>query len=62
VPIFENKLEGRIFRSKQEEVARRWRKLPVNDKVHILFSSPNIIKPRKMKWEEYRVLRENKPR
>jgi hypothetical protein len=57
VPIFENRVARRIFRSKREQVARGWRKLPVNDKAYILYSSPNIIKPRKMRWQKNVVVK-----
>jgi hypothetical protein len=50
--IFENRVLRRIFGCKREE-ERSWRKLH-NDKLHSLYSSPNIvsvIKSRKMRWE-----------
>jgi hypothetical protein len=51
VAIFENKVLRRIFGPKREEDGS-WRKLH-NDKLHNLYSSPNIvrmIKSRSMRW------------
>jgi hypothetical protein len=42
----------RIFRPKRDEVTGEWRKLH-NEELHILYSSPNIIrqiKSRRMRW------------
>jgi hypothetical protein len=41
--VFENRVLRRIFRSKRDEVMGEWRKLH-NEKLHILYSSPNIIR------------------
>jgi hypothetical protein len=49
--VFENRVLGKIFGPKREE-DRLWRKLQ-NDKLHNLYSSPNIvrvIKSRRMRW------------
>jgi hypothetical protein len=49
--IFENGVLRMIFEPKREE-DRSWRKLH-NNKLHGLYSSPNVvkvIKPRRMKW------------
>jgi hypothetical protein len=50
--VFENRVLKRIFRPKRVEVTGEWRKLH-NEKLHILYSSPNIIrqiKSRRMRW------------
>jgi hypothetical protein len=52
--VFENKVLRRIFGPKRDEVTREWRKL--HNKLHILYSSPNIIrqiKSRRMRWAEH---------
>jgi hypothetical protein len=41
--VFENRVIRRIFGPKGVEVTGEWRKLH-NDELHILYSSPNIIK------------------
>jgi hypothetical protein len=49
--VFENRVLGKIFGPKREEDGS-WRKLH-NDKLHDLYSSPNIvgmIKSRRMRW------------
>jgi hypothetical protein len=49
--VFENRVLRRIFGPKREEDGS-WRKLH-NDKIHSLYSSPNIvwvIKSRRMRW------------
>jgi hypothetical protein len=49
--VFENRVLRRIFGPKREE-NESWRKLH-NDKLHSLYSSPNIvrvIKSRRMRW------------
>jgi hypothetical protein len=49
--VFENRVLRRIFGPKYE-VTGEWRKLH-NEKLHILYSSPNIIrqiKSRRMRW------------
>jgi hypothetical protein len=51
--VFENRVLRRIFGPKREE-DDSWRKLH-NDELHILYSSPNIvrvIKSRRMTWAE----------
>jgi hypothetical protein len=67
--VFENRVPRRIFGPKRDEVTGGWRKLH-NEELHILYSSPNIIrqiKSRRMRWvghvarmgdetEVYRVL------
>jgi hypothetical protein len=41
--VFENRVLGRIFRPKRDEVTRRWRKL-YNKKLHYLYFLPSIIR------------------
>jgi hypothetical protein len=50
--VFENRVLGRIFAPKRDEVMGGWRKLH-NEKLHNLYSSPSIIrmiKSMRMKW------------
>jgi hypothetical protein len=50
--VFENRVLKIIFGPKRDEVTGEWRKLH-NEELHILYSSPNIIrqiKSRRMKW------------
>jgi hypothetical protein len=50
--VFENRVLRRIFRPKRDEVTGEWRKLH-NEELHILYSSPNIIrqiKSMRMRW------------
>jgi hypothetical protein len=50
--VFENRVIRRIFGPKRNEVTGEWRKLH-NEELHILYSSPNIIrhiKSRRMRW------------
>jgi hypothetical protein len=50
--IFENRVLRRIFGPKGKEVTREWRKFH-NEELHILYSSPNIIrqiKSKRMRW------------
>jgi hypothetical protein len=52
---FENRVLRRICGPKRDEVTGEWRKLH-NEKLHILYSSPNIIrqiKSRRMRWERH---------
>jgi hypothetical protein len=41
--VFENRVLGRIFGPKRDEVTGEWRKLH-NEELHILYSSLNIIR------------------
>ena len=53
--VFENRVLGRIFRSKDEEVTGERRKLH-NEELNDLYSSPNIvrlIKSRRMRWARH---------
>jgi hypothetical protein len=50
--VFENRVLRRIFGPKRDDVTGEWRKLH-NEELHILYSSPNIIrqiKSRRMRW------------
>jgi hypothetical protein len=50
--VLENRVLGRIFRPKRDEVTDKWRKLH-NEEVHDIYSSPSIIriiKSRRMRW------------
>jgi hypothetical protein len=50
--VFENRVLSRIFGPKRNEVTGDWIKLH-NEKLHNLYSSPNIIrmfKSRRMRW------------
>jgi hypothetical protein len=50
--VFENKVLMRIFGPKRDEVTGEWRRLH-NNKLHALYSSPNIIrviKSRRLRW------------
>jgi hypothetical protein len=50
--VFENRVLRRIFGPKRDEVTGEWRKLH-NEELHILYSSPNIIrqiKSMRMRW------------
>jgi hypothetical protein len=50
--VFENRVVTRIFGPKRNEVTGEWRKLH-NEELHILYSSPNIIrqiKLRRIRW------------
>jgi hypothetical protein len=52
--VFENRVLRRIFGPKWDEVTGEWRKLH-NEELHILYSSPNIIrqiKLRRLRWAE----------
>jgi hypothetical protein len=45
--VFENRVLGRIFRRKRDEVTGVWRKLH-NEELHDLYSSPNIVRVKKI--------------
>jgi hypothetical protein len=50
--VFENRVLRRIFGPKRDEITGEWRKLH-NEELHILHSSPNIIrqiKSRRIRW------------
>jgi hypothetical protein len=50
--VFENRILRRIFVPKRNEVTGEWKKLH-SEELHILYSSPNIIrqiKSRRMRW------------
>jgi len=49
---FENRVQRRIFGPKRDEVIGKWR-IPYNEELNDLYSSPNIIqviKERRMRW------------
>jgi hypothetical protein len=46
--VFENSVLRIIFGPKRDEITGEWRKLP-NEELHILYSSPNIIRQIKSK-------------
>jgi hypothetical protein len=53
--VLENRVLRRIFGPKRDEVTGEWRKLR-NEELHILYSSPNIIreiKSRRIRWAEH---------
>jgi hypothetical protein len=53
--VFENRVLRKIFGPKRDEITGEWRKLH-NEELHILYSSPNIIrqiKARRMRWAGY---------
>jgi hypothetical protein len=53
--VFENRVLGRIFGPKRDEVPGGWRKLH-NEELHNLYSSPSIIiviKSRRMRWARH---------
>jgi len=50
--VFENRVPGRIFVHKRDQVTGEWRKLH-NEEIKGLYSSPNIIRvirSRRMRW------------
>jgi hypothetical protein len=50
--VFENRVLGRIFGPKRDELTGEWRKLH-NEELHDLYSSPSIIRiiqARRMRW------------
>jgi len=47
--VFENRVLGRIFGSKWEEVVVGWRRLD-NEELHNLYISPTIIRVIKSRW------------
>jgi len=54
--VFENRVLGRIFGPRRDEVTGEWRKLH-NEKLNDLYSTPNIvrvIKSRRMRCSVYR--------
>ena len=52
--MFENRMLGRIFRPKRNEVTGEWRKLQ-NEELNDLYPSPNTVQVKKlrMRWEEH---------
>jgi hypothetical protein len=60
--VFENRVLGKIFGPKRDEVIGEWRKLH-NEELRDLYSSPSIIrimKARKMRWAVHVVRMEEK--
>jgi hypothetical protein len=55
--VFENKVLRRIFGPKRDEVTGGWRKQH-NDELRDLYTSPSIIKSRRMRWAEHIARRE----
>jgi hypothetical protein len=52
--VFENRILRRIFGPKRDEVTGEWKRFH-NEELHILYSSPNIIrqiKSRRMRWAD----------
>jgi hypothetical protein len=47
--MFENRVLRRIFGPKSDEVTGDWKKLH-NEKLHNLYSSPNVIRKIKSRW------------
>jgi hypothetical protein len=50
--VFENRVLRRIFGPKRDEVTGGWGKLH-NEELHNLYSSPSILKSRRIKWAEH---------
>jgi len=53
--VFENRVLGRIFGPKRDEVTEEWGKLH-NEELNDLYCSPNILqvlKSRRMRWAEH---------
>jgi PAS domain-containing protein len=50
--VFENRVLRRIFGPKRDEVTGSWRKLR-NEELHDLYSSPRMMKSRRMRWVEH---------
>jgi hypothetical protein len=53
--VFKNRVLRRIYGPKRDEVTGDWRKLH-NEELHILYSSPNIIrqiKSRRIRWARH---------
>jgi hypothetical protein len=50
--VFENRVLGRIFGPKTDEVMGEWRKLH-NGELHNLYSSPDIIRQIKSRWHAW---------
>jgi hypothetical protein len=60
--VFENRVQGRQFGSKRDEVIGSWRKLH-NEELHNLYSSPSIIrmiKSKIMRWAGHVARMEDK--
>jgi hypothetical protein len=50
--VFENRVLGRIFGPKRDEVTGEWRKLH-NEELCDLYSLPSIIRIMKMRWADH---------
>jgi hypothetical protein len=46
--MFENKVLGRIFGNKRQEVSGSWRRLH-DEELHNLYASPNIVRESKLR-------------
>jgi hypothetical protein len=50
--VFESRVLRRVFEPHRNDVTGGWTKLH-NEEIHNLYSSPKMIKSRRMRWEGY---------